>query len=255
MIFKEYAAYYDVFYKRKNYHRECDFIEALFTKYATQKPKTILDLGCGTGGHLIPLAQRGYHVEGIDRSSEMLRIAKDKCRRLNLKIKFYHRTLDKFQFKKKFDSVISIFSVIDYLTRPAEIRAAFENIAKHMKRDALFIFDFWNGKAVERFYSPRKEKRFVEGHQIIERCSFTKIFPRRNLCQVEYICKIKQNGGGVEFLKEKHTVRYFSISEMSKRLLAAGLRVIAIHPFCNIRGPIRPSTWDVTMVCQKISEP
>ena len=43
----------------------------LISKQVQQKA-TILDIGCGTGRHLIPLAQAGFHVTGIDSSNGML---------------------------------------------------------------------------------------------------------------------------------------------------------------------------------------
>ena len=39
----------------------------------------LLELGCGTGRLLIPLAQSGYTVTGVDFSAEMLQIARDKA--------------------------------------------------------------------------------------------------------------------------------------------------------------------------------
>jgi len=71
---KEYADSYDLLYTDKDYKDECDMIEEVFTKYADGPIKSILDLGCGTGNHSIPLAQRGYEVTGVDISSDMLRI-------------------------------------------------------------------------------------------------------------------------------------------------------------------------------------
>jgi SAM-dependent methyltransferase len=38
----------------------------------------ILEMGCGTGGQLLPLAERGYSVTGIDYSSAMLRVFEQK---------------------------------------------------------------------------------------------------------------------------------------------------------------------------------
>lgn len=81
MVFNRYSNYYDTLYEDKNYGAECDFIETIFSKFYLAPVKHILDLGCGTGGHAIPLAQRGYHVTGIDRSEEMLKKAEEKARR------------------------------------------------------------------------------------------------------------------------------------------------------------------------------
>lgn len=49
--------------------------------------KTILDLGCGTGGHVIALAKLGYKVTGIDENEEMLKVAKEKFEELPEKVK------------------------------------------------------------------------------------------------------------------------------------------------------------------------
>jgi predicted TPR repeat methyltransferase len=57
-VFKDYAKYYDLLYQEKNYEEECDFIEQVFRGFSKLKVKSILELGCGTGGHAIPLARR-----------------------------------------------------------------------------------------------------------------------------------------------------------------------------------------------------
>ena len=68
-----YADAYDLFYRDKDYAAESDLIECIFQTYGDGAIRSILDLvGCGTGNHAIPLAQRGYEVVGIDRSENML---------------------------------------------------------------------------------------------------------------------------------------------------------------------------------------
>src|SRR5207249_11212331 len=68
--------YYDLIYHALvNYEGDVDFLEEVFRRY-TVKPGTILDLGCGTGNHSVPLARRGYRVTGIDRSASMIAQAK-----------------------------------------------------------------------------------------------------------------------------------------------------------------------------------
>src|SRR5438105_8804157 len=43
------------------------------------EPGRLLDLGCGTGRLLIPFAQRGFWVLGVDLSEEMLRVTGEKA--------------------------------------------------------------------------------------------------------------------------------------------------------------------------------
>jgi len=107
MVFDEkYADAYDVLYQDKNYEKECDFLEALFEKY-NYKPKTILDLGCGTGGHAIILAKRGYKVTGIDQSKHMLKIAGHKAKEAGVDIEFIKTDITNATIKRKYDAVIA----------------------------------------------------------------------------------------------------------------------------------------------------
>jgi SAM-dependent methyltransferase len=51
----------------------------LLEAYAQRTGSPLLELGCGTGRLLIPLAEAGYRVTGVDLSTEMLRIARAKA--------------------------------------------------------------------------------------------------------------------------------------------------------------------------------
>ena len=76
----QYANQYDLLYGDKDYQAECDLLEKVFQRYAKDSIKTILDLGCGTGSHAIPLTNRGYKVVGVDRSADMLSHAREKTK-------------------------------------------------------------------------------------------------------------------------------------------------------------------------------
>ena len=86
-----YADSYDLFYQDKDYAEETRQIESIFKTYNTTV-HSILDLGCGTGNHAFPLAQRGYEVVGVDRSAHMLARARSKLLKtdLNGRLVFQH---------------------------------------------------------------------------------------------------------------------------------------------------------------------
>ena len=78
---RAYADAYDTMYHDKDYAAECDFLADVFSRFAVGPIHSIIDLGCGTGSHAIPLARRGYEVFGVDRSAQMIAIASMKARR------------------------------------------------------------------------------------------------------------------------------------------------------------------------------
>src|SRR2546421_4292571 len=77
--YHRFARYYDLIYHGLvNYEGDVDFLESVFRRFHIA-PKRVLDLGCGTGNHDLPLARRGYRVTGIDQSREMLALARKKA--------------------------------------------------------------------------------------------------------------------------------------------------------------------------------
>jgi predicted TPR repeat methyltransferase len=52
-VFKDYADFYDSLYEDKNYQEECNFVKHVFETYSEKKVNSILDLGCGTGSHVL----------------------------------------------------------------------------------------------------------------------------------------------------------------------------------------------------------
>ncbi len=253
MIFDRYASYYDAFYKTKRYDKECKFLETLFARYMSYRPKTILDLGCGTGNHMIPLLKRGYQVTGADSSPAMLTIAQEKINKAGEQAELIRASLQSFDRRRKFDVIICMFSVMDYIIKDQHLKNTFQNVMRHMKKSSLFIFDFWNTSAVENYYSPQKRQIFHEGNKTIERSSITRIKPIKNICEVQYTCRMKENGHWQKSFKERHVVRYFTIREIISLLLQAKMKILVFCPFMNLYGKIRKSTWDITVVAQKIN--
>jgi 2-polyprenyl-3-methyl-5-hydroxy-6-metoxy-1,4-benzoquinol methylase len=68
-FFDAHAPIYEDNVFTKNTIREVDF---LIEELSLPPAGSILDVGCGTGRHSIELARRGYSVNGLDLSREML---------------------------------------------------------------------------------------------------------------------------------------------------------------------------------------
>ena len=99
-VFQKLGEYYDLIYSEfPDYKAECDFIEKTAKKFSEEKPRRILDLGCGTGSHALILAKRGYQVTGIDQSDSVIRRAKERAKELKIKAHFFVQDMREIKLK------------------------------------------------------------------------------------------------------------------------------------------------------------
>lgn len=78
--------YYDIVYKEWLPQAKTNSELALIEKYA-DKQKKILDIGVGSGRHLIPLHQQGYQIEGIDILDQAIYMVKSKDKTAAVELK------------------------------------------------------------------------------------------------------------------------------------------------------------------------
>lgn len=248
---QDYAFLYDIFYKNKNYKKECLFLEDIFTEFLKVKPRKILDIACGTGNHAIALSKMGYDLTGIDASKYMVERARQKAEKNSLDIKYCKNKMENFKLSEKFDVIISMFSTINYLTSYDDLESFLQNVRKHLKKNAIFVFDFWNGVAVLKHYSPYKVKKIIYKNYTIKRESFTKLFSLDGLCEVNYKVSVVKRGEKIKkVFKENHLLRYFFIPELKFILKKCGFKVLKVSPFLNMNRAIKPNDWDITVVVQ-----
>ena len=70
-VFGQYARSYDLLNRDKDYAAETKHADDLLLGQG-DRPRTLLDIGCGTGRYALEFAKLGYTVLGFDLSSEMV---------------------------------------------------------------------------------------------------------------------------------------------------------------------------------------
>ncbi|MGZ8883285.1 MAG: class I SAM-dependent DNA methyltransferase, partial [Nitrososphaeraceae archaeon] len=167
-IFKDYANFYDLFYEHKDYAKEVDYINRIIKKN-NPEAKKILDLGCGTGKHLLHFAKRGYDTYGVDKSKTMLSIANKNCQMdKNLNIKLINGDIRNIELSQNFDVVVSLFHVLSYQITNSDLKSTFDVVKKYLSLNGLFIFDCWYGPAVLNLKPLVRVNRFSsDGKRII----------------------------------------------------------------------------------------
>ncbi|HEY0320042.1 MAG TPA: methyltransferase domain-containing protein [Pyrinomonadaceae bacterium] len=100
--------------------------------------KQILDAGCGPGRHAKKLLDKGAHVTGIDISSEMVNIARDRC--LN-RGRFFQADFEQAEFNPaSFDLIIASLS----LMYARDIHPVIKNFSGWLEPDGRLIFSLYH---------------------------------------------------------------------------------------------------------------
>ena len=138
-----YADAYDVLYRDKDYAAECDLIKHLFQTYGDGAIREILDLGCGTGSHALPLSRQGYGVVGVDRSADMLTHAQRKAvnSQSNGRAVFRQGDIRSIDLERHFDAVLMMFAVLGYQLENSDVLSALRTARRHLRPGGLLIFD------------------------------------------------------------------------------------------------------------------
>lgn len=257
-VFSEYARYYDLLYKDKDYAAEADYIHRLIQRWKPEA-RTLLELGSGTGKHALLLAQKGYDVLGVERSAEMLAQARALTQAAGSKGESARKVLPSFVegdirsvcVDRQFDAAISLFHVISYQTTNADLQQAFETARKHVKPGGIFVFDVWYGPAVLTDRPAVRVKRMADDQIEVTRLAEPVLHPNRNVVDVHYHVYIRNKAtGAVCETREKHEMRYLFTPELELLLERAGFSLLHQEEWLTGRSA-GGDTWGVCFVARR----
>lgn len=250
-VFGNYAKYYDLLYKDKDYAKEVNYLSDLLLRFRPSA-KSILELGCGTGKHAQLLAENGFSVSGVDMSLEML--AKAELRLADLpddiaaKLNFSQGDVRTFRNDKKFNAVISLFHVASYQSTNKDLTDYFTTARAHLDQGGIFIFDCWYGPAVLTERPESRIKHLENEDIIVERKAEPVLFPNENRVDVNYdIIITDKKTNSSENIKETHPMRYLFKPEIEFFMEQTGFELISCEEWLTGTAP-GFDTWGVCCV-------
>ena len=249
MVFDEYAQYYDLLYRDKDYDGEAEYIKNLLRKYAPNA-KNIADLGCGTGRHAELLTKYGYSVDGVDMSEDMLQSANKRAEN-NPKLSFQCASIQDFHFEEPKEAVTALFHVISYQHSNRLLESAFYNIAKNIQQGGVFVFDLWYGPAV-MFLKPELRVKRIENEAIkVTRIAEPVWRENDNIVEVHYDVFVEDKATGkIHEITENHVMRYFFKVEMEQFLNKYGFELVDSFEFFTGKALSR-NTWGGCFVARR----
>lgn len=249
-----YASHYDQIYLEKDYAGECNLILDAVSYFQKTPIRNVIDIGCGTGGHCLELATRGYEVTGIDLSTAMLGQAVNKASKLGIKNRpnFIHGDIRSFHTGSCYDLAIMMFAVVGYLTKNEDVLAGLRNIRSHLSPGGLLMFDFWYGPSVIAI-KPSDRIRILEMDDTrVLRASSTTLNEVTHTADVNFKLWKLMNSKLIDEINEKHLLRYFFPQEIKFYLEISGFEVCDLSTFPNLKEPLSNKTWNAFMVARAI---
>ena len=138
-MFHRTAHVYDLLYEAagKDYEAESAALHALIQQRAPGST-SLLDVACGTGGHLVHL-RRWYEVVGVDLDPAMLDVARRRLPDETL----VEGDMRSLSLDRTFGAVSCLFSSVGYLRSEEELDRAVSAMVSHLGPGGVFVMDGW----------------------------------------------------------------------------------------------------------------
>jgi SAM-dependent methyltransferase len=222
------AELYDLIYGEKPFAAEAAQIRDIVGR---RRPgaRSRLDVGCGTGAHLVHLRE-WIAVEGLDASPSMIATARRNLPGVALHVDDMRR----FALDRRFDVVTCLFSAIGYMRSTGELAAAVAAMAAHLAPGGLLAIEPWIAPADWR---PGEK---VHGGLLVDRDDLKVVrlcvSEVRDRFAVMAMHHMVASLAGVETFVETHELFLAEPEEIAQAFAAAGLVDVELAPDVLVRG-------------------
>jgi SAM-dependent methyltransferase len=255
--FTNLAPLYDSLMAEIPYERWVDYVFELAGRQHHVVHR-VLDVGCGTGNAAFLLAKQGCEVVGFDASRDMIEVARRKAAARSNPRFFVskmedlcppqsgssstgdgdasarHSSIITQHSSSGFDTAISLFDTVNYVTDPSALQRAFSGIYQALEPGGLFMFDMNTPYALEMemFTQNNLKSRGEPKYSWVSRYN-----PLDRLTTVDMTFYVKR-GNTRETVTETHHQRAYTLAEIAAMLKSAGFSVCETLDAFTFRRPV-----------------
>jgi ubiquinone/menaquinone biosynthesis C-methylase UbiE len=220
-----------------------------------------LELGCGTGRILLPIARQGGEITGVDNSRRML----DRCRErlsaedadVQSRVKLVLADMRQLDLGEQFSSALLPFRPIQHLVAISDQIAALRGIHRHLKPGGRLIFDVFNphlkyliqDRSAEVEDTP--EVKLPDDRSFRRTARITAVHILEQYSEVELIYYVRGADGSEQRLVHGFLMRWFWRHELEHLLARCGFRVRAIFGDYN-RSPVTDESPEMIFIAERI---
>jgi len=210
------AASYDALMGHVDFPGWARYLYRVREELQSKPCQSLVDLGCGTGQllHALGTLLPGCRLEGLDRSEQMLRLA----RQILPRARFSRSDLRHLRgLKGPYDWLVSSHDALNYLIEPSDLARHFRSVARMMGPDSLYSFDLVCEENILAHFAGQGGDELLDGVKIgysHEYDSASRLLRSR----MRIDCQERTE-------EEIHWQRFYSRKEIDTLLAQAGLRI------------------------------
>ena len=228
---------------------------AFYLEEAKAAGGPILELGCGTGRILMPIARAGCTIAGVDSSSQMLARCKEKLAAeaaiVQARVTLQQRDIRDFALDAKYALIIAPFRVVQQLARIDDQLRFLAAVARHLAPTGRFIFDVFNPRfdaltsadGIEREDTP--ELQLPDGRTLRRGARVTRVRWVDQVSETELIYYV----GGKRYV-QAFDMRWYLAAELQHLLARGGFRVREMYGDFA-RGPLVDGSPEIVLISER----
>jgi SAM-dependent methyltransferase len=236
-----------------------------YVQYGKATSGDILELGCGTGRVLLPVAEAGCRITGLDLSEHMLagcrRKLQFKSGDVQGRVRLAQGNMTDFSFKQVFELVIIAFRPFQDLIEVNDQLSCLRCINRHLATKGKLIIDVFqtnlkilNDPRLGEEIEDLAEFELPDGRRFSRTYRITALHRAKQYNDIELIYYLTDTEGKTERIVHAFPFHYFFRYEMEHLLARCGFEVVDL--FGDFDGsPLADDSPEMIFVSQKVREP
>jgi SAM-dependent methyltransferase len=230
--YDDYSVYYDLLYADKK--EDVPF----YLEMAKQAGSPVLELACGTGRIILPLARAGFEVTGLDLCRPMLDKLQTKLNKepheVQARVALKCADMRDYRFSMKFKLVFCAFNSFQHLMTTEDQLTCLRSIREYLAEDGRLVLNVfapnhdWLASAHQNQTLQRVERDPESGRDMVV-TNVTRRHPESQTMEAcQYVDRI-QDDGTVKRYPASFTLCWIHHREMHLLLRLAGFEVTAVY--------------------------
>lgn len=245
-VYNKFAGVYDKMGSDEFSVKMFDYTQRILTRLR-YRPRSVLDLACGTGTVAARWAHKNIVTYGVDGSADMLAVAREKARSERVKIHFSQQPMASFTIDHPVDLVTCYFDSLNYLLSLPELHRCFTCVRDALNPNGYFVFDVNTPEAMKVIWGAEV---YADASDDLAWVWKNCYFPKAKRAEVHATFFVKENGGWDRF-DEIHAERGYTATEIRTGLRDSGFKLVGLYDCLRFVKPDR-TALRIAAVAQKV---